>query len=326
MMLKKFRCLALVLGLILVVVSCTTFAAVKPIKLVFGHIWPADHYLSKGDLYFKELVEKNSKGRILIDYYPAGQLGNGPELLQATKTGAQQLLLSSGSGLVTCWSKLGTLNLPYIFRDNMHAMKVANKLPFLIGQNELADKVGVRILNVRPLPARHLTTKIPINKLEDIKGIKIRVPENPISLALWRALGAIPTVIPAADTYTALATGTVDAQENPFIDIYTRKFNEQTKYCALTSHVQEVVMMLINNKCWNELTKAQKRILTNAAAKSAKKGEKDYIKSDKKNYDVLVKAGMKFTKPDLTAFREKAKTIWNQFGDQGLINKIEAVK
>jgi tripartite ATP-independent transporter DctP family solute receptor len=326
MMLKKFRCLALVLALILVVVSGTTFAARKPVKLVFGHIWTAEHYLSKGDLYFKKLVEKNSQGQILIDYYPAGQLGNGPELIQATKSNAQQIVLSSGSGLVTYWSKLGTLNLPYIFRDDEHVLKVAKKLSSIIPQKEMAAKTGLRILNVRPLPPRHLTTKIPINKLEDVKGIKIRVPENPISLALWRVLGAIPTVIPGADTYTALATGTVDAQENPFVDIYTRKFHEQTKYCALTAHVQELVMMLINDNCWNGLSEKHKKIITDAAAKSAKLGEKDYFESQKKDYNMLAKEGMKFTKPDLASFREKAKTIWSQFGDEEFLNKIEAIK
>jgi tripartite ATP-independent transporter DctP family solute receptor len=326
MMLKKFRCLVLAMALVLVVVSCTTFAAKKPIKLVFGHIWVADHFLCKGDHYFKELVEKKSKGQILIDYYPACQLGAGPEEIQATKTGAQQMLLTTPAGLVTHWPKLGTFNLPYLYRNDSHIQKVAAKFTSLIDQNEMAAKTGMHILNARPMLPRQLVSKVPVNKLEDIKGMKVRVPESPIFIGLWKALGAIPTVIPTADTYTALATGTIDAAENPFIDIYGWKFHEQAKYCALTAHMQEIVMMLINNNCWKSLTKAQQKILNDAAAQSAKMGLKDLKEIEEKYYNLLVKDGTKFTKPNLAPFREKAKTIWPQFGDQGFLNKIQAIK
>jgi tripartite ATP-independent transporter DctP family solute receptor len=326
MMLKKFRCLAFVLALILVVVSCSTFAAVKPIKLVFGHIWTRDHFLCKGDIYFKELVEKNSKGKILIDYYPDSQLGNGMEQIQATKNGSQQINLAGPGSLTTYLPKLATFNLPYIYNDNKHILKVASKFTSLIDQNEWIAKIGTRILCVRPLPARHLTTKFPVNKLEDIKGIKMRVPEVPVSVALWKALGAVPTVIPGGETYTSLATGVVEAQENPFVDIYTRKFFEQTKYCALTSHVQELNMMMINNNCWNKLTKTQRKIIQDAADKSNQLVIKALDENVEEYKKMLTKEGMVFTTPNLTPFREKAKTIWSQFGDERLIKKIQAIK
>jgi tripartite ATP-independent transporter DctP family solute receptor len=325
-MLKKIRCLVLAMGLILSFVSCTIFGAVKPVKLIFGNVYPTDHFFIKGDLYFKKLVEKNSKGQILIDYFPASQLGSAGEMLQATKNGAQQLMITSPGGLAPYWQKLGTFDLPYLFRDQAHYLKVVNNVTSLINQNEMGTKTGMRILNVRIRSPRHLTTKFPVNKLEDIKGLKIRVPENQINVACWRALGAVPTVIPAADTYTALATGTADAQENPFDDIYSRKFYEQTKYCALTAHLRELTLVVINNNCWNSLTMAQKRILTDAAAKSAKMGIKDAMTEEKRVYNLLVKEGMKFTKPDVAPFREKAKTMWGQFGDKELIEKIEAIK
>jgi tripartite ATP-independent transporter DctP family solute receptor len=326
MMLKKFRCLVLVMALILVVVSCTTFAARKPVKLVFGHIWHPDHFLCKGDLYFKKLVEKNSKGQIFIDYYPGAQLGNAQETQQATKSGAQQMTLASFGGLTPYWQKLATFNLPYIYRDDMHIIKVAKKINSLLDQDEMAAKTGTQILCMRPLPARHLTTKFPVNKLEDIKGLKIRSPENQLNLALIKAWDAIPTVVPFAETYTALASGTVEAQENPLNDIYTQKFHEQQKYCALTAHMQEIVLTLINIKCWNSLTKAQRKILTDASGQCAKMGLEDMKEAEKSTYDLLVKEGMKFTRPDVAPFREKAKKVWSQLGDKELIKKIQEIK
>lgn len=322
-MFKKFRCLVLVLALILVVVSCTTFAAKKSIKIVYAHTMPIDHFYTKGDLYFKKLVEKESKGQIVVDFFPAGQLGSGNELLQGVRTGALQMNLG---GIGSIWPKLQTFELPYFYRDDAHLLKVANKINSLINPKELAAKTGLHILGVRLSLPRHLTTKFPVNKLEDIKGLKIRVPENPMFVAFWKALGAIPTVMPGSDAYTALATGSVDAQENPLSDIYGWKFYEQTKYCALTGHILSLHFMVINNKFWNSLSAGQRRILTDASAKSFIEVQKARSQAEKELYNILVKAGMQFTQPDLAPFREKAKTIWKQFGDAELIEKIQAIK
>jgi tripartite ATP-independent transporter DctP family solute receptor len=326
MMLKKSRCLVLVLALILVAVSCATFAAKKPIKLVYGNVLAIDHFSTKGDLYFKKLVEKNSKGQILVDYFPASQLGGNVEQTQAIRSGAQQMFFGGMGVFAQYLPKINTTELPYLYRDQTHYMKVGKNLASFLGRDELAVKCGVRILGVRINAPRHLTTKFPVNKLKDIKGLKIRVPESALYLAFWRALGAVPTVIPSSDTYTALATGTVDAQENPLDDIYSRKFYEQVKYCALTAHMRIFYSMLINNDCWNSLTAAQQKIVQDAADKSTEMVNKAAIVAEAKYKKLLAKEGVKFTTPDTTPFRERAKTIWGQFGDAELIKKIDAVK
>jgi tripartite ATP-independent transporter DctP family solute receptor len=327
MMLKKFRCLVLAMVLILVVVSCTTFAAVKPIKIIYGNqTHKGELYYEKGDLYFKELVEKNSKGQILVEIYPSGQLGTIPEEIQAVKSGAQQMNNTPVGEFVPYWSKLGTFDLPYLYRDQNHFLKVAEKFVSLIDQDEMATKTGLRIIGTRIKTPRQLTTKFPVNKLEDIKGLKIRISQSPVSVALWKALGTIPTAIPVTDLYTALATGTVDAQENPFETIYTNKFYEQVKYCALTAHKREIVPIIISESFWKSLTKAQRKIIQDAMDKSDKRLTKLVLDDEAKFKNLLVKVGMKFTQPDLVPFREKAKTIWNQFGDAELIKKVEAIK
>jgi tripartite ATP-independent transporter DctP family solute receptor len=325
-MLKKFRCLALAMTLVLVFVSCTTFAADKPVKLIFGSLYNIDNFLCKSDQYFKSVVEKNSQGNIIIDYFPGAQLGSASEMHEATRANAQQLDITSPADCERFWSKLGSFELPYLFRDEAHQLKVAQNFNSVINPDEMAAKTGLRILSVRIRAPRHVTTKFSIKKLEDLKGIKMRSPQSPLYMALFKAWGTVPTVIPASEMYTALATGVVDAQENPFDSIYTRKTYEQTKYCALTGHLRTYVFLVINEKCWQGLTTRQKKILTDAANKSAKMGIKDCKEDEKKLYNLLVKAGMKFTKPDLTAFREKAKPIWDQYGDQDLIKKIEAIK
>jgi tripartite ATP-independent transporter DctP family solute receptor len=326
MMLKKFRYLALAMALILVIVSATTFAEVKPVKVVYGSVFEENGCYGKGDAYFKELVEKNSKGQVAVELYPLCQLGSGGEMYQAVKSGAQQMVTSAISEFVPFWSELGTFDLPYLYRNQEHLERVAGRFSSLIEQKAKAEKIGMRIIGMRIRPTRQLTTKFPVNKLEDIKGLKIRVPQSPVSVALWKALGSIPTVLPGNDVYTALATGTIDAQENPFESIYMSKFYEQVKYCALTAHKSELVVVVANNKWWKSLKTGQRKIIQDALDKSNELANKLALENNEKYYQLLIKAGMKFTKPDLAPFRGKAKTIWGQFGDVKLIKKVQAVK
>jgi tripartite ATP-independent transporter DctP family solute receptor len=327
MMLKKSRCLVLAMLLILVVVSCATFAAVKPIKLIYGHQGlTSEFWYTEGDLYFKKLVEENSKGQISVEIYVGSQLGTIPEQIQAVKSGAEHLNYTTVGEFVPYWKELASFDLPYLYRDQKHYLKVAERFTSMIHQNEMAAKTGLRILGVRTRSPRQLTTKFPVNKLEDIKGLKIRIPESPISVGLWKALGAIPTVIPVADLYTALATGTVDAQENPFDSCYYNKMYEVQKYCALTTHKLEVMPMVISEKIWKRLTTGQRKIIQNALDISNKHLVKVVLDNEEEFKNLLAKEGMKFTQPDVAPFREKAKTIWNQFGDKKVIKKIQGVK
>jgi tripartite ATP-independent transporter DctP family solute receptor len=326
-MLKKFRFLVLAMALIMVFVSCTTFAAKKPIKIVLGsQSHKGQYFFDKGDLYFKELVEKNSKGTIIVEAFPSGQIGTIPEQIQAVQNDAQQITYTPVGEFVPFWPKLATFDLPFLYRDHEHYLKVVKKIRSLIDVNKMAAKTNLRVIGVRIRTPRQLTTKFAVNKLEDIKGIKIRVPESPVSMALWKALGCVPTVIPASEVYTALASGVVDAQENPFEAIHTMKTYEQTKYCALTAHKLELIPIVISNKFWNSLTAAQRKIIKDAQNKSNSQVDKLTTDSENEYKEMLTKLGMIFTNPDLTAFRERAKTIWGQFGDKGLIKKIEAIK
>jgi TRAP-type C4-dicarboxylate transport system substrate-binding protein len=326
MMLKKFRCLALVMALILVIVSNTTFAAKKPIKIIYGHVFPDGSYYIKGDIYFKKLVEKNSKGQILVDFFPASQLGGNQEMLQATKNGSQQMILAGLAPLAQWLPKMATLDLPYLVRDRTHQLKLVSRLASIIDQDELAAKTGMRILGVRLLLPWHLFTKFPVNKLEDIKGLKIRVPETQLQLGFWRTLGAIPVSLPLTDAYTALATGTVEAVTNSIDNVHIMKFYEITKYCIPLAYIQGFTLKLINNKFWKTLTAKQKKILQDAEKRTQLFMIKVFQENEKEYEDLLVTGGMKFMKLDLASFIEKAKTIWGQYGDKELIEKIQAVK
>jgi TRAP-type C4-dicarboxylate transport system substrate-binding protein len=327
-MLKKYRCLVLVMLLILVVVSCTTFAAAnKPIKLIFGHNYAIGHYYSKGVNYFKELVEKESKGQIVVDVFPGAQLGGPGEMLQATRNGAQHITIAYLGGYISgLWPKLATFEVPGLINNYALLSKITDRFDSLIDSDELVAKTGVRAIGFFPYAMKQLYSKIPVNKLEDIKGLKFRMAEVPATVATVKALGAVPVVIPTADAYTAFATGVAEATLSDLANFYSSKFYEHLKYCSLISLQCGFSIMVINNNFLNSLTATQQKIIWNAAGKCTKFVIKATLEEDKRCKRLLAKEGMKFTKPDRAPFINKAKTIWSQFGDAELIKEIEALK
>jgi TRAP-type C4-dicarboxylate transport system substrate-binding protein len=326
-MLKKFRCLVLSMVLILVVVSCTTFAANKPIKLIFGHNYAVEHYYNKGANYFKELVEKNSKGQIAVDIFPGAQLGGPGEMLQATRNGAQHITIAFLGGYISgLYPKLTTFELPGLIDDYALLSKIMGRFDSLIDPDDLIAKTGVRTIGFFPYAMKQFYSKVPVNKLEDIKGLKIRISEIPVTVAMCKAIGGVPTVVTNADAYTAFATGVVDATIGDPPGFYAAKFYEQLKYCARYSYQCGFSLMIINNNFLKGLTAAQQKIILNAADKCTKFIKKTTLEEDNRCQQLLAKEGMKFTKPAKAPFINKIKTVWSQFGDAELIKKIEAMK
>jgi len=303
----------------------TVFAKAKPIKLVFGDVYAEGQAYTKADIYFKELVEKESKGEIEIDYFPAGQLGSEREMLEATKSGAQQLTQTTTGMMGTLYPKITTLELPYLFRDRNHYYKSVDLGLSLMG-DEITQKSGLKILFWRERAPRELTAKKPVKTLDDIKGLKIRVSEVPLRVALWRAFGTNPSPLPMGEVYTSLATGAIDAQENPLDTIFGFKLYEQQKYVILTDHMREICLIAINNQTWNSLSPEQQKILMNAGRKSVAYSNKLVQQDEKECRQKMEKLGVKFITIDKKPFIEKAKTIWSQFGDKEIYEKIEAIK
>lgn len=324
-MARNIQRVSVVLMLVVLALSSVALAKDKPIKLIFGSVYAVDHIYTKTDNYFKELVEKASNGQILVDYYPAGQLGSEREMLEATKTGAQQITQTTPGTLATLYPKAGSLELPYLFRDRDHYYKSMDLAMSLLG-DDMAAKTGLRVVSWRERAPRHLTTNFPVTKLEDIKGLKIRVPEVPVRVAFWKALGANPIPLPMNEVYTALATGVIHAQENPLDTIYAFKLYEQQKYITLTEHMREISLIVMNEQTWKSLSSAQKKIITDAAKKSAEMANKEVHQAEEDLYKKLQELGVKINTIDKEPFMEKARTIWAQFGDKEIYEKIEAIK
>jgi TRAP-type C4-dicarboxylate transport system substrate-binding protein len=176
---------------------------------------------------------------------------------------------------------------------------------------------------------RHLTANKPVNKPEDVKGLKLRVPEVPLYLEMARAWGANPTPMAFAELYLALKQGTVDAQENPIPTINSGKFYEVQKYLILTGHIMVPQFHAISDKLWKSLSPGDQKILQDAVDEGIAFSNDLLIKQEQSLVDEFKKKGMTVITPDVEAFRKVSMTAIPKLEEKwgkGLYEKITAIR
>jgi tripartite ATP-independent transporter DctP family solute receptor len=284
----------------------TAFAETK-LKLAWTS--PAKTNTGQFDFKFKELVEKKSKGDLIIELYPHGQLGSADELVNGVKMGTIEMVSTDYSTFAAFYEDLFVFQFPYIYRSVEHADEVTRPgSPLFETLNaNFIDKAGIRIIGNILYGTRNLTCNYPIKKPSELKGKKIRVIPNPLWIAMMEGMGGNPTPVAFSELATALATGLVDGQENPLATIYSKKFHEVQKYLMLTEHMKAFVPLCINEKVWQKLSDKQKRTLLSSAIEAKKYMMAKIETNDKKLLNTLETEGMTIIGPqqglDQAAFK-----------------------
>ncbi|WP_274648680.1 TRAP transporter substrate-binding protein [Paenibacillus humicola] len=300
----------------------------KAVKLRLGHITGESDAWHKGALKFAELVKEKSNGTVEVEVYPSSTLGNDRDLIEGMQLGSVDFALVAGV-LSNFYEPFSILELPYLFRDQDHMEKV---LYGDIGTKLKADlltNAQVRGLDFWVRGPRELTANKKIEKVEDLKGLKIRVPEIPASIAAWKAMGASPTPMAFGEVYSSLQTGVIDAQENPFALIASNKIQEVQSHLMLTNHVYGYVLLTMSDITYQKLSPDQQKAVEEAA-KEATTFENDLVaKQEVELLDSLKKDGMEVVELDTAPFMEKAKTVHGEFAQkygQELYDSIMNVK
>lgn len=228
------------------------------IEIKLAHVDPADFWTSRkggGATLFKQILETQTRGAVEVRVFPAGQLGGEKEVTEATKMGTVQMTMVSGA-LANYYKEYQVLDIPYLFSSEAVAWKVLDG-PF--GKDMAEDclkKTGMRVLGFGEAGYRNFTNSArPIKTPADLKGLKIRVQESPVYVALVKSMGASPTPIAWTETYTALQQKVVDGEENPVSIIKYAKFYEVQKYLTLDGHTYGVDLILMNEKFFQSLPK-----------------------------------------------------------------------
>ena len=285
------------------------------IVLKLGHVVDANNAWHKAALKFGEIVEEKTDGEITVEVFPSSSLGNDRDLVEGMQMGTVDMGLIAGV-LGNFYEPIQLLELPYIFNDQEHLRKVIYGdvgEQIKEGLYEEANIVGLEFWERSP---RQTTSNKEINTVEDLDGLKIRVPEIPPMVSAWKAMGANPTPMAFGEVYTGLQQGTIDAQENPLSNIVAAKIEEVQTHIANTNHVYGYVMHVMSGSTWNKLTPEQQEIVREAAAE-AREYQNSLVEEEEKELEkYLQDKGIIFTNPELEGFKAKAQSVHDEFADQ----------
>lgn len=277
--------------------------------LKLGHTGAPNHHFQIICERFAKRVAEATNGAVNIDVYPSDILGKQMELVEGTFYGTTDMVLTSDAVLSNFAPEVGIINLPFIFRDSQH---VRRSLDGAVGQ-ALAGKIepqGAKVVGWWENGFRHVTnSKRAINTPEDIKGLKLRVPEGPIFVDTFTTLGALATPIAFTELYSALQLGVVDGQENPPAHILTQKFYEVQKYVSRTGHIYLSSPVLISNAALAKLTAEQQKTLLEIGGAMAGEHTDIVLADEEQQWKDIAAQGMQINDVDKGLFVEATKSV-----------------
>lgn len=259
---------ALLSAVVLAAGLCASAADAKTVLRLATDVSRQDTQ-SQGGEYFVKLVDEATNGDLQVKFYPDGTLGSSTAIVSGVRTGTIDMAIIGCVNLGGLADGFLALDLPFIFKDKPH---VYRSLDGKVGEalNAQLDKVGLVGLSYFENGFRNITnSSAPIKVPEDVKGLKIRVPQSNTLVATFEALGANPVPMAYGELYTAMETGAIDSQDHPMPALYAGKFYEVQKYLSMTRHGYAAVAFVVNKRKFEKLTPEQQDIIRDAAVKAA---------------------------------------------------------
>lgn len=268
---------------------------------------------------FKDKVEKYSNGRIKIDVYPGNALGGERETIEMLMQGTLEISMVSDQTYSIFEPRWGIKDLPYFISTRQEAWN------FFDGEGgkkftEFMLSKGIRILAFGENSIRQVSnSKREIHTPADLKGLKIRVPENRAMMDWFTSVGAIPAILPFPELFPAMQQKVVDGQENGIITMAFMNVADVQKFYTDTNHNYSCIPLAINENLWKSLPSDLQSVLARAANEAVKEERESVLKVEKEAIEKLEKAGMKITilsQAEREKFVESAKPIWQKYSKQ----------
>ena len=285
--------------------------AMAQTKLKWAHVYETSEPYHTAAVWAAGEIKKRTNGRYDVEVFPASSLGKETDINQGLTLGTVDIIYTGQLFAGRTHGPLAIGGAPYMFRDFNHWSKFRTSPLF----RELADgyqkKGGNHVVALTYYGERHVTSNKPINRPEDMKGLKIRVPDAPLYTMFPRAVGANPTPIAFAEVYLALQNGTVDAQENPLPTIDAKKFYEVQKFIVLTGHITDALLTIVAGGTWGKLSDADKKVFEAVLGEAAEKATKEIVDIEKKMSAEFEKRGKTVARVDRKPFRDATAKLHN---------------
>ncbi|MBI2202781.1 MAG: TRAP transporter substrate-binding protein [Candidatus Rokubacteria bacterium] len=284
------------------------------VTLKLGMLAVKGHPVHEAGARLADVVSQRTSGAVTIQLFPGGQLGDEGAMRDLVAAGGLDMasIADPVSGGIV--KRFEMFSLPYLWRDREHIRKVVNGPLGAQLSDEYLKKTGVRILALNwQQGTRHLLTKKRTATIEDLKGVKIRLPNIPMWQDAWKAFGAIVAPIPFTEVYLSMKQGVVDAVEVPFDWMYTYKFHEVAKNLSLTGHITYSNQIHINDRVFQRLTLAHRKVLADAAVEVGQWETDLVVGSEKEFRQKLEKEGVTVNAIDTTPFRARTKDVHQKY-------------
>ena len=330
---KKIIALTLVLATVLFAFAgCgkSDAQADKNVSLKLGFQANASSSEYKAAELLAQKANEYSHGTITNEIFPGGQLGDDRAMLDQVAAGALDMTFAE-TGRLGLWEpELEIFGYPFAFDDYDHLVRTLNETEYGKGIYSKLEARGWKILADAYNGTRQTTSNKPIESIEDMKGMKLRVPNAEANLAFANYSGAAATPMPFADVYLALKTNAVDGQENPLSTIDAQKFYEVQDYCALTGHIINDNNYIISKIVFDKLSPAQQEAITKATVEAAQFHTETFQNDEATLLEKFEENGMTITTPDKAPFREACAPMYDEyiaeFGDAAVKAIEEARK
>jgi len=278
----------------------------KPTVLKWAHVYETNEPYHTEALWAAEEIKKRTSGKYEIQVFPASQLGSEPQINEALGLGTVDIVYTGAAFVGGVHKPLSISNCPYIFRNYEHWKAYRGSKLFQDLAVEYEKKTSNRIVALTYYGERHLTSNREVRGPDDLKGMKLRVPQAPLYVLFARIYGANPTPIAFAEVYLALQQGTVDGQENPLPTILAKKFYEVQRFIHLTGHITESLVTVLGQPLMGRLTDTEKTLFAEVLSQAAGKATDVIRESEQKLPAEFEKLGKTVTRPDREAFRRVA--------------------
>lgn len=276
----------------------------------------ADFPTTIGDKKFAELVAERSNGRITIDVFHSGQLGEEKAVIEQLQLGAIEFARVSSSPLAEFNKQFGLFSLPYIFDNSDHMWKFLMS-DYANGMLDNLQKSRLKGLAYYDSGARSFYTKAPVTKVEDLKGMKLRVQQSKVNMDMINALGASPTPMSYGEVFSGLQTGVIDGAENNAPSYFSANHYQAVKNYVLDGHTRVPEVLMMSKITWDKLSPEDQKLIKQAAIDSVKAQRESWDKFEKDSMDKIKASGVVVTEvKDIKPWQDAVKPVIDKYRDE----------
>ena len=275
------------------------------VKLKWAHVYETSEPYHKWSVWAGDEFKKRTNGKFEIQVFPASSLGKESDINQGLQLGTVDMILTGASFASNSYPRLAVSYYPFTFRDADHVIKYGKSDVFRELTEGYKKATGNTVTALTYYGARHATSNKLFKNCDEMKGLKMRVPDSPAYTALPRACGANPTPIAFAEVYLALQNGTVDAQENPLPTIEAKKFFEVQKNIILTGHISDALLTVVSPGTQAKMTPAEQKLFADISQEAAVNATNDIRKREGELVEEFKKKGINVVTVDRADFQQR---------------------